>query len=104
MVRAVNTPVLGLSGMARPSRSIRSSPESPSTSRRLALVPAGKVGSAFALARSIFEGLYRGAWILICATEAELERFEREARAAANVVGLTPGVYDVVNNLQVTTK
>jgi hypothetical protein len=51
----------------------------------LLLIRAGRVGSAFALARSIFEGLYRGAWILICATEAELERFEREDKLPLNM-------------------
>jgi hypothetical protein len=44
----------------------------------LQLIRSGKIGSAFALARSIFEGLYRGAWILMCATDAELGRFKKE--------------------------
>jgi len=43
----------------------------------LLLIRNGKVGSAFALVRSIFESLYRGGWILMCATDAELERFEK---------------------------
>jgi hypothetical protein len=43
----------------------------------LLLVRSGKVGSAFALVRSIFESLYRGGWVLMCATDAELERFEK---------------------------
>jgi hypothetical protein len=43
----------------------------------LLLIRNGKVGSAFALVRSIFESLYRGDWVLICATDAELEEFEK---------------------------
>ena len=51
----------------------------------LLLVRASKVGSAFAVARSIFEGLYRGAWILMCATDADLERFEKEDKLPLNM-------------------
>lgn len=51
----------------------------------LLLIRSGKLGSAFATARSIFEGLYRGAWILMCATDADLERFEKEDRLPLNM-------------------
>jgi hypothetical protein len=51
----------------------------------LLLIRSGKVGSAFALARSIFEGLYRGAWILMCATDAGLEHLEKEDKFPLNM-------------------
>lgn len=43
----------------------------------LLLIRADKVGSAFALARSTVEGMYRGLWINFAATDAQVERFER---------------------------
>lgn len=44
----------------------------------LLLVRSDKVGSAFALSRSVIEGMYRGLWINFCATEDEVKRFEQE--------------------------
>jgi len=44
----------------------------------LLLIRSGKVGSAFALFRSIFEGMYRGLWINFCATDNELKKFEKD--------------------------
>lgn len=41
------------------------------------LIRAGKIGSAFALSRSIFESMFRGVWFVLCATDAHLEYFER---------------------------
>jgi hypothetical protein len=41
------------------------------------LVRNGKVGSAFALGRSIFESMFRGMWFLLCATDAQLRYFEQ---------------------------
>lgn len=35
-------------------------------------------GSAFALARSIYEGLYRGMWINLCATNEQVKSFEND--------------------------
>jgi Family of unknown function (DUF6988) len=43
----------------------------------LLLIRADKVGSAFALARSPVEGMYRGMWINFAATDAQVARFER---------------------------
>jgi len=43
----------------------------------LLLIRAGKVGSAFSLARSVVEGMYRGLWVNFVATDAEVARFER---------------------------
>jgi hypothetical protein len=44
----------------------------------LLLIRNGKVGSAFALARSIVESMYRGLWLNFCATDAQIEQFERK--------------------------
>jgi len=44
----------------------------------LLLVRSEKVGSAFALSRSIIEGMYRGLWLNFCATNDEVKTFERE--------------------------
>jgi Family of unknown function (DUF6988) len=43
----------------------------------LLLIRSGFAGSAFALARGIFESLYRGLWFNACATDAEVEQFEK---------------------------
>jgi hypothetical protein len=43
----------------------------------LLLIRGGKVGSAFALARSVVEGMYRGLWINFVATGVEVARFAR---------------------------
>jgi hypothetical protein len=50
----------------------------------LLLIRGEKVGSAFALARSVVEGMYRGLWINFVATDLEVARFER-----ADDIGLT---------------
>jgi hypothetical protein len=41
----------------------------------LLLVMREMVGSAFALGRPIVEGMYRGLWLNVCATDEELKRF-----------------------------
>jgi hypothetical protein len=41
----------------------------------LLLILREMVGSAFALGRPIVEGMYRGLWLNVCATEEELKRF-----------------------------
>lgn len=46
----------------------------------LLLIRSAMVGSAFALARGIFEGMYRGLWINFCATDDEIKEFEKEDR------------------------
>jgi hypothetical protein len=43
----------------------------------LILIRAGKIGSAFALSRSIFESMFRGLWFTLCATDQQLEDFEK---------------------------
>lgn len=42
----------------------------------LLLIRSGKVGSAFALARPVVEGMYRGLWINFCATDEQLQKFD----------------------------
>jgi len=44
----------------------------------LLLIRSGLVGSAFALERSIVEGMYRGLWINFCATHDEVKKFEKD--------------------------
>ena len=44
----------------------------------LLLIRNGKVGSAFTLARSIVESMYRGLWLNFCGTDAQVEQFERK--------------------------
>jgi hypothetical protein len=51
----------------------------------LLLVRNGKVGSAFAMARSIVESMFRGLWINFCATNAEIEEFERKDELPLNM-------------------
>jgi hypothetical protein len=40
------------------------------------LIRSGKIGSVFALLRSVVESMYRGLWLNYCATDAEVMRFE----------------------------
>ena len=46
----------------------------------LLLIESDTRGSACVLARSIFESMYRGLWINGCATDAEIQEFERQDR------------------------
>lgn len=43
----------------------------------LLLIRNGKNGSAYALARSIFESMFRGMWFQLCATDAQFEYFDQ---------------------------
>src|SRR5512142_3056772 len=49
------------------------------------LLRSEKIGSAFALARSVVEAMYRGLWLNFCATDTQCERFER----ADEIPGIT---------------
>src|SRR5450755_4263239 len=42
----------------------------------LLLIRSEKVGSAFALTRSVVEGMYIGLWINFCATEQQVATYE----------------------------
>ena len=44
----------------------------------LILIRSQLIGSAFALARSIYEGLYRGMWLNRCATDDQVEGFAKD--------------------------
>lgn len=44
----------------------------------LLLIRNGKVGSAFSLARSIFDSMFRGLWIGLFATDAQIADFEKK--------------------------
>lgn len=51
----------------------------------LVLITEGMTSSAFALARSIFEGMYRGLWIDRAATEAEIEHFIKKDKIQISI-------------------
>ena len=58
----------------------------------LLLIRADKVGSAFALARSPVEGMYRGMWINFAATDAQVARFEREDNIGLTMTQLAQAI------------
>jgi len=58
----------------------------------LSLVRNGKVGSAFALARSIVESMFRGLWINLPATDLELEAFERNDAIPLGMLALSQAI------------
>jgi len=60
----------------------------------LLLIRSGKVGSAFALSRSIVEGMYRGLWLNFCATDDEIKGFEQEDKLRANMVEMADAIDD----------
>jgi hypothetical protein len=51
------------------------------------LIRAGKIGSAFALSRSIFESTFRGVWFALCATDAQLEYFAQSDQLPLDASG-----------------
>jgi hypothetical protein len=58
----------------------------------LLLIRADKVGSAFALARSPVEGMYRGMWINFAATDAQVVRFERDDNIGLTMTQLAQAI------------
>ncbi len=58
----------------------------------LLLIRHDKTGSAFALARSIFESMYRGLWINFCATHAQIEEFERNDELPLNMTQMARAI------------
>jgi hypothetical protein len=60
----------------------------------LLLVRNDKIGSSFALIRSIVEGVYRGMWINFCATDAQIEEFEREDEMPLNMTRMARAIDD----------
>jgi hypothetical protein len=51
----------------------------------LLLVRNGEIGSAFVLARSIFESAFRGLWANFCSTDAEIKYFEHHDELSVNM-------------------
>jgi hypothetical protein len=58
----------------------------------LLLVRSNKIGSSFALIRSVVEGVYRGMWINFCATDTEMQEFEREDRLPVNMTQMAQAI------------
>jgi len=58
----------------------------------LLLVRNCKVGSAFALARSIVESAYRGMWIQACATPQQIKAFEEEDKFPVNMPDMAKAI------------
>ncbi|HET9183497.1 MAG TPA: hypothetical protein VFP59_15280 [Candidatus Angelobacter sp.] len=58
----------------------------------LLLVRNEKVGSAFALARSVFESMYRGLWINACATNEQIAAFEQDDELPVNMTQMARAI------------
>jgi hypothetical protein len=58
----------------------------------LLLIRNGKLGSAFALARSIVESMYRGLWLNFCATDQQVEKFERTDDLPVNMTQMATAI------------
>jgi hypothetical protein len=54
----------------------------------LILIRQEKIGSAFAMARLVVEGVYRGLWINKGATEEQVKRFEKEDKIDLRMIDL----------------
>jgi hypothetical protein len=54
----------------------------------LFLIRQGKIGSAFAMARLVVEGVYRGLWINKGATDEQVTRFEKEDKIDLRMIDL----------------
>ena len=60
----------------------------------LALIGQDKVGSAFALARFVVEGMYRGLWINLCAADREVQHFIENDEVRLSVWGMAEALDD----------
>jgi uncharacterized protein DUF6988 len=58
----------------------------------LLLLRSGFVGSAFALARSVTEILYRGVWFTVCATDEQVKRFLKDDKIDLTVAEMTSAI------------
>jgi uncharacterized protein DUF6988 len=58
----------------------------------LLLIREGKVGSAFVLARSIVESMYRGMWINGCASDEQIKAFEDDDKFPANMPDMAKAI------------
>lgn len=52
----------------------------------------GRIGSAFALARSIVESMYRGMWINVCASDAQIQAFEADDKFPVNMPDMAKAI------------
>jgi uncharacterized protein DUF6988 len=58
----------------------------------LLLIRNGRVGSAFALARSIVDGMYRGMWINACASAEQIESFDADDKFPVNMTDMAKAI------------
>jgi len=58
----------------------------------LLLIRDDRVGSAFALARSIVESMYRGLWLNFCATDPQVEKFEQTDDLPVNMTQMANAI------------
>lgn len=58
----------------------------------LLLIRHGWIGSAFALARSIVESMYRGMWINVCASDAQIQAFEADDKFPVNMPDMAKAI------------
>jgi uncharacterized protein DUF6988 len=58
----------------------------------LLLIRNRRVGSAFALARSIVESMYRGMWINACATDQQIQAFEADDKFPVNMPDMAKAI------------
>ena len=58
----------------------------------LLLIRNGRVGSAFALARSIVESMYRGMWINACASNEQIQQFEGDDKFPVNMPDMAKAI------------
>jgi hypothetical protein len=54
-------------------------------------------GSACVMARSIFESLYRGLWIIYCATDALVSQFVADDPMPVNITEMASGIDGAIN-------
>jgi hypothetical protein len=58
----------------------------------LLLIRSGKVGSAFALSRSVVEGMYRGLWLNFCATDDQVKTFEQKDKLPVDMTQMADAI------------
>jgi hypothetical protein len=69
----------------------------------LLLIRNGKYGSAYALARSIFESMFRGLWFSLCATDAQLQYFEENDELPLDASGKRMNMSSMATAIDVAT-
>jgi hypothetical protein len=69
----------------------------------LLLIRNAKYGSAYTLARSIFESMFRGLWFSLCATDAQLEYFEANDELPLDASGKRMNMSSMATAIDVAT-